>query len=127
MADSGSEDEYESAEEGPLKDEEDQVEEDTKREGLNNPVVEQLKEYSPDTCQQQSNLSENLENIKLNEPIEQSNVNEEDTLTEERVGESEATEYVSNLDNKYISEATEDVNEEKVELTEEQIKVLPTE
>lgn len=96
-----------------------------------NTAIEQRKQSShPDGCEQQSNLSETLENIKLSEPSSNhssslpTNIdNRETELTEEVVNESETTEYVSNLDNKYISESTDDIKDEKVELTEEQIKV----
>lgn len=43
------------------------------------------------------------------------------------VGEdSSGVEYVSNLDNRYVSEGTDEIVSDKVELTEEQVKVSTT-
>ena len=53
-----------------------------------------------------SELSDNLSAMHVHESCDQS-----------------SAEFVSNIDNKYVSEGTDDLKDEMVELTEEQIKV----
>lgn len=79
-------------------------------------------EPNPNTVRDESvyidkveNLEDQLRNIHVSEDNEKQ--------TNNAMADDDQVEFVSNLDNRYVSEGVDDVKSEKIELTEEQIKV----